>query len=623
MRALAVLAAATAFVAATPAAARATLPWAACPGVAGFECARLDVPLDRSGGASGTVPLAVARVPAAPNPRNVAVVALAGGPGQAALDLSTDFADVLSPALADRDLMIFDQRGTGLSGSLDCPALRQARSVVELGRSCARQLGPARAFFRTQDSVADLEALRAAAGYDKLVLFGVSYGTKVAEAYAARHPDRVEALVLDSVVLPEGPDPFRRSSLHAVTRVTSAVCAGGACRRASPAPNADIRRLAAGLRKHALRGKVVDSHGRRRTTSMNEADLFGIFLAGDLNPTLRAELPGAIRAALHGDRMPILRLSARSAGLSNGAQSAGSDSEALFLATTCEEQPFPWTRGAPEEQRAKEILAAADALPASAFAPFGRRVALTGGVIPLCLGWPTASPAPEPDPPLPQVPTLVLDGVDDVRTPLEDARALADRIPGARVIPIPFTGHSVLGSDLSACARQSVADFFGGRPAQPCAGEANPFAPTPKPPRRLGAVAPVGVKGRAGRTLAAVRATVVDARRQVIGEALALGTIPSRVGGLRGGTVSATSSGYRLRRYEYVPGVIVDGRATPRGAATVTVRGPSAVHGRLTVGSGGPVRGRRGGRRVATSVGSAAGVRLPTPARVLALPRLR
>src|SRR4051794_37999675 len=65
-------------------------PGPAGPGVPGFECARLDVPLDRSGGESGTVPLAVARVPVSSNPRSVAVVALAGGPGQAALDLATD-----------------------------------------------------------------------------------------------------------------------------------------------------------------------------------------------------------------------------------------------------------------------------------------------------------------------------------------------------------------------------------------------------------------------------------------------------------------------------------------------------------------------------------------------------
>src|SRR4051794_31216086 len=71
----------------TAATAGAAIPWAACP-TAGYQCAHVDVPLSRSGAVPGTVSLAVSRVQAASNPSNVAVVPLAGGPGQAALPLS-------------------------------------------------------------------------------------------------------------------------------------------------------------------------------------------------------------------------------------------------------------------------------------------------------------------------------------------------------------------------------------------------------------------------------------------------------------------------------------------------------------------------------------------------------
>src|SRR3954453_17340136 len=83
-------------------AAQAAIPWAPCA-TAGYECARVDVPLDRTGAVPGTVSLAVERVPAATNPGRSAVVALAGGPGQAALPLAADFAKDLGPAIADRD----------------------------------------------------------------------------------------------------------------------------------------------------------------------------------------------------------------------------------------------------------------------------------------------------------------------------------------------------------------------------------------------------------------------------------------------------------------------------------------------------------------------------------------
>src|SRR3954467_11715858 len=96
-------------VAAAPAGA--AIPWAACP-TAGYQCAHVDVPLDRTGAVPGTVSLAVSRVAAASNPGSVAVVPPPGGPGQAALPLSETFAQVLAPAIQNRDLLIFDQRGT-------------------------------------------------------------------------------------------------------------------------------------------------------------------------------------------------------------------------------------------------------------------------------------------------------------------------------------------------------------------------------------------------------------------------------------------------------------------------------------------------------------------------------
>ena len=123
-------------------------------------------------------------------PARTAVVALAGGPGQAAMPAATEFAELLAPALATRDLLVFDQRGTGGSGRLRCRAFEQpaGRSIVD-GRAAARtSSAPAAGFYRTADSVADIEDLRAAAGYEKLVLFGVSYGTKVALDYAAAYP---------------------------------------------------------------------------------------------------------------------------------------------------------------------------------------------------------------------------------------------------------------------------------------------------------------------------------------------------------------------------------------------------------------------------------------------------
>jgi pimeloyl-ACP methyl ester carboxylesterase len=602
--------------------ASAAIPWAPCP-TQGYECAHVDVPLDRSGTVPGTISLAVSRAPAASNPNHSAVVALAGGPGQAALNLTQDFAQILAPAIANRDLLVYDQRGTGLSGALDCDALHERLSPTVAATRCADQLGPRRAFYRTSDSVQDIEALREQGGYDKLILFGVSYGTKVAEDYAAAYPSRVEALVLDSVVLPEGPDPFQRSSLQAVPRVLSDLCAGRECAGVTPNVDRDLSAELAKLRKGPLRGTVITATGHRSTYQMRQTGMLDILLAGDLNPTLRAELPGSIRAALKGDAAPLLRLSVRSEGLTTGQQTAGGDSDALFLATTCEEMPFPWTRTAGPQQRAQEIIALADQIPREQLGPFSPLAAVQGGAIPFCLGWPNATPAPAASGQLPQVPTLVLDGQMDLRTPFEDAQKLASRIPGAALVEIPATGHSVFGSDPQTCAKDSLATFIAGGAPGACPVVDNPFSPTPRPPVGLSSVVPLHRKGVTGRTLGAGLDTVVDAYRQIIGEAMALNRAPRRVGGLRGGNATVSTTAFKLRSYQYVRGVRVSGTIHFNNlAGTITIHGGGAARGTIRISKREVVGATLNGRRYRFGSSSAIRRHLPTLREILARPRI-
>src|SRR5918993_3100524 len=165
--------------------------WRDCLG--DLECVRVKVPLDRSGGLDGSVSLRVARARFAGRDASH-LMYLSGGPGGAGV---FEMIDVMLtvPALLDRYTVIgFDQRGTGASGLLRCPSVeRDARlRSTEAGEACAQRLGPRRAFYTTPDSVEDMEAIRKAAGVSKLTLFGISYGTQLALAYARAYPSRVE-----------------------------------------------------------------------------------------------------------------------------------------------------------------------------------------------------------------------------------------------------------------------------------------------------------------------------------------------------------------------------------------------------------------------------------------------
>jgi pimeloyl-ACP methyl ester carboxylesterase len=596
----------------TAAPAGAAIPFVACPQTPALQCGALDVPLDRSGSVPGVIRLAAMRRVAPTNPTATAVVALAGGPGQAATPLTLDFATVMAPALGTRDLLVFDQRGTGASTPLSCQLM--GRTLTDAAGRCAGELGVRRGQFTTAASVEDIEALRAESGYEKLVLYGVSYGTKVAMDYAARYPSRVEALVLDSVVLPPGPDTLQRSTFAAMRRVLSELCSGAECAGISSNPVGQLNGMVRRLARHPLRGRLTGGTGQRRTAAMTREDLLNILLTGDLNPTLRAELPGALTSARRGDSAPLIRLAARSAGLIDLRRQAAGEgfSDPVFAATLCEEGVFPWNRAANRGTRVQQARAIVRSLGNGPFYPFDGASALGTEIIDLCLGWPTMTPPPVSAGPLPDVPTLVVNGGADLRTPLEDASSLRALLPKAQVLALPYTGHSALASDQTPekCGVRGVAQFFAGQPVTPCVQGGNPFSPTPVAPTRLAQLPGTGGAGKVGRTVTAAVRTAVDMRRQVIGDLLEAGQLPRRVGGLRGGRASVSPAGrLALSKVVYVPGVEVSGAVPLDIAATQVLRvgGPKAAHGSLTI-TPSSITGRLGGRRVSL-VARSAGLR--------------
>ena len=594
------------------------LAFGSCRGSPGFTCASVPVPLDRGGTVPGTISLSVERRRADAGPSSRAVVALAGGPGQAALPLGEYAARALAPALGVRDLLVFDQRGTGSSAPLSCPALESsfASSLGKLLERCALQIGPARGAFTTQESVADIEAIRQAGGYEKLILYGTSYGTKVALEYAERYPQRVEALVLDSVVAPDGPEPFAIPSFQAIGPILSELCERRACAGITSNPLSELARMNARLRRHSLQGSVFDGSGRRHASTLSETDLLGVLQAGDLNPALRAMLPAAVHSALRNDPDPLLRLHLLSEGLipneprNHPSEASELIDEALFVTTSCEETLFPWQRSAAPSARLAQALAALRGVPAADFYPFDASTALRSSLISACAGWPDASPAPPPPGPLPNVPTLILSGAQDLRTPTANARRVAALIPDAQLEVVPFTGHSVLGADFSRCAEGAVAAFFAATPVRPCASTTDPFAPTPVTPTRLAYVRPApGLGGRPGRTLTAVLDTIIDLNRQVVGATLQSSQeLPggSSFGGLRGGYAELTPRAVLLRRFSFVAGVelsgafpIVNGELQ---TASIRVSGAAAAPGTVRIGSGLRVSGTLGGRHFALNL---------------------
>jgi pimeloyl-ACP methyl ester carboxylesterase len=409
----------------------------ACPSGLGspWRCSTVWVPLDRSGAVSGGVQLAVALLHR-PGPPRPAVVALAGGPGSAAIPAAIRFRKRLGPLLAHRDLLVFDQRGTGSSGRIRCPTIdvRSAWTPAEV-RQCAAHLGPGRAFEGTDDSVADLEDVRTALGIPKLTVYGISYGTKVAVDYARMHPQTVDRMVLDSPIV-EDTDPYYRRSAVGATRILRNQCAEGWCVHGFD-PAVDLRKLVARMQDGVLPAD-------RRIT---EARILHTIVSGGSG---LHRLPGRIHLALLGhpgplaDALPVVVPDSR-----DDRWLRPSRSRTVYLTTSCEDGDFPWPRPARPAQRRADSDRELARLGDRAFAPFDHWVGQQYGAVPICAPWPEAGARPAP-PPVPDVPTLLLVGGDDDIAPLEGAREIAAEIPHSSIVTIPDWGHGVLEDDPPA-----------------------------------------------------------------------------------------------------------------------------------------------------------------------------
>ena len=427
-----------------------------------ITCGTLAVPADRDDAEGGTVTLAIAHIhregaDASAPP----ILVLHGGPGGAAL--SSVPAGLASQSAVDAvDLITFDQRGSGRSlPSLDCPEKEEAvLEALSAARSWSKELGKNRKAakacrkrllregidlddFHTLASIADMESIREAFGADSWNLFGGSYGTRLALAYARLHPTRVRSLVLDSVYPPDVGDVEHWITLpqRAIDGLVEACAADAACNAAYPNLGALVEQVVASFDEdpEELEGTFVHQ-GQTITRSLvlTGADVRGALFSALYQTNLIPLLPSVISALASGDRsiVPIF--------VSMGVPQILALSEGAYYSIDCADSQRLF-----DKREAKRALrgAGADAL-----------VAL-GTAQAFCAQWKVESlPASFNEPVEVDVPTLVFGGTLDPVTPYEGSAAQAARMPNARFVSVPRGGHG--GVSFDACTLTALNDFW-------------------------------------------------------------------------------------------------------------------------------------------------------------------
>ncbi len=418
-------------------------------------CANFPVPENWDEPAGRHIGLRIALVRSlAAQPESDLVVFLDGGPGGAATDDYPTIAAAMAPLRRRHHILLMDQRGTGGSNALSCgeelsletdPAppravaggIDRAAQLARI-RACVLRLTPKAApqYYATTDAVRDLEALRAALGGVALDLVGISYGTRLAQQYAARYPQAVRAIVLDSAV----PNRLALLSEHAanledVVRRRLARCREDpACTGRFGDPYASLQAVQQRLRSHPQSVEVRDPQSfalERRTLGPDElAALIRFYL---YSAPASALLPFVIDEARQGRYAPLLEQSQLVVDEVSRNLSGG-----MAASVLCTEDA--------------DLLAD----PAS-----DDGTLLGGGPVRTarlaCAAWPHRDrPSDFHKPFVVQIPVLVLAGEFDPVTPPRYGAEIAAALPRARVLLAPGQGHAVLGA---GCMPRLVGEF--------------------------------------------------------------------------------------------------------------------------------------------------------------------
>lgn len=426
----------------------------AAPGGSSVEaqCTTYEVPEDHASPDGRRISLSIALVPArgmaAPDP----VYMIAGGPGQSAIESFPMVADAFSDVSRNRHVVLVDARGTGGSNPLHCPGFNDddaladpanddLAAVVRMTEACRDELAQ-RADLRhyaTGDHVRDLELVRQALGVEQVNLVGVSYGTRVAQQYAATYPAQTRALVLDSVV----PNTLVLGQEHARNLEDALDAQFARCRddQACLANLGDPRAQLATVRERLRAGGIAPVRyrdpvsGEWREEVPREIHLVSLLRLYAYHPSMAATLPLLLHEASQERYESLL---AQSRMLTS--QVGDSMAMGMGLSVSCTDDVHELADPPQGEDATVLGTLLVDAMRAQ------------------CSVWPRGTRAEGFREPLSgALPVLAVSGEHDPVTPPRYGDAVVERLANARHLVLPGQGHSVLGA---GCMPKLFAQFL-------------------------------------------------------------------------------------------------------------------------------------------------------------------
>jgi len=431
------------------------------------ECGYVLVPEDHNNPTGPNISLAVAVFKDQSNDRKSdPVILLCGGPGEKCLDSAPGLGSLLSTSIGARDLIIFDQRGAGLSEpALECPewaptmydlldepdpevAIRATFDSVMACRDRLLNEGHNLSAYNTVQNAADVNAIRIALGYDQVNLYGGSYGSLLAQATMRDYPQSVRSAILESVWPLEISFIVESSTTvpNAIIQLLEACAGDEKCDAAYP----DLQDKLFAMIDRLNAEPVTISVTNPRDGQSYDALLTGNAVLGNLiavlyQTPLIPTLPQAINDVYNSDYALMTQLTSARL-LFFEAVSLG-----MEYSVVCSEDLIGRT--------ADELLNAREAFPKQLLGSVDPDVWMENNFFAICKNWPVEEADQSVKEPLiSDIPTLVLSGEFDPVTPSEFGRLVAGNLTNSTFLEIPGAGHS--GETTSACALSVIAGFL-------------------------------------------------------------------------------------------------------------------------------------------------------------------
>ncbi len=437
------------------------------PDGAMIECGVVGVPETRGEVPAGVVQLAVARYRSTASDPGDPLVYLTGGPGGDAVAASVNLYDVfMYPILAERDIIIFDQRGTGRSKPfLECPEFhsvtemdlqwnysveRLAAAYMDAATRCRTRWeirGVNLAAYTSAENAADVKDLITTLGYERATLYGASYGSRLALTVMRDYPAVVRSAILDGVV-PLEVHLFNDQSarMDRLLRQLFVGCAANAaCRTAYP--NLESVYQSAIARHDAQPATVWSKRiGHKSYRVLVNGDwITGAIFFGAYDTELIRYLPMMLHDVSRGDYELLAWM------LGNVGQKTDL-STGMYLSVNCHEEVFATTPA----QLAADLAAYPHTESFANWSIYGTSETL----FVLCETWHAAPFDPrEAEPVLSDIPTLLLSGEYDPITPPAYGRMVAANLSASQHYEFPGQGH-VVGLWQSSCAVRIARDFI-------------------------------------------------------------------------------------------------------------------------------------------------------------------